>query len=120
MRYFILGLEDSGGNHSQCDEFWIRLNRFGTVDGPHLITTSVRPIECVVRKTLVAQIVIVAFQAFMPPTFEGFCITHIAENADVSCGGVVSLLTLLGGGVGDGCARPPIFGILPPIFRILR
>ena len=120
VRCFGLGLEDSRGNHSQCDEFWGRLNRLGTIDGPHLMTTNVRPIECVVRKTLVAQIVVVAFQAFMPPTFEGFCITHIAENADVSCGGVVSLLTLFGGGVGDGCVRPPIFRVLPPIFRILR
>ena len=84
------------------------------------MTTSVRLAERVVRKALVAQIVVVAFQAFMPPTFEGFCITHIAGNADVSCGGVVSLLTLFGGGVGDGWARPPIFRVLPPTFRIVR
>ena len=120
VKCFGLGLEDIRGNHSQCDEFWGRLNRLGTIDGPHLMTTNVRPIECVVRKTLVAQIVVVAFQAFMPPTFEGFCITHIAENADVSCGGVVSLLTYFGGAVGDVFVRPPIFRILPPTFRILR
>ena len=32
----------------------------------------------------------------------------------------MSLLILFGGGVGDGCARPPIFRVLPPTFRILR
>ena len=120
VRCFGLGLEDCRGNHSQGDEFWIRMNRFWAVDSPHPMTTSVRLIECVFRKTLIAQIVVVAFQALVPPTFEGFCTTHIAGNADVSCGGVVSLLTLFGGGVGDGCARPPIFRILPPTFKILR
>ena len=120
VRYFGLGLEDGRGNHGQCDDFWIRLNRFGAVNGPHTMTTSVRLVERMVRETLIAEIVVFAFQALMPLTSKGFYLTHIAGNADVSRGGVVNLLTLFGGGVGDGCARPPIFRILPPTFRILR
>ena len=120
VRYFGSGLEDCRGNHSQCDDFWIRLNRLGAADSPDPMTTSVRLIECVFRQTLIAQIVVVAFQALVPPTFEGFCTTHIAGNADVSCGGAMCRLILFGGGVGDRCAGPPIFRILPPIFRILR
>ena len=96
VRCFCLGLEDDRGNHSQCDDFWIRLNRLGAVDSPHSMTTSVRLIECVFRITLIAQIVVVAFQAFMPPTFEGLCTTHITGNADVPCGGSVCILTLFG------------------------
>ena len=96
------------------------MNRLGAVDGPRSMTTSVRLAERMVRETLIAEIIVFAFQALVSPTFEGFCMTYIAGNTDVSCGGVESLLTLFGGGVGDGCARPPVFRILPPTFRILR
>ena len=109
VRCFGLGLEDCRGNHSQCDDFWIRLNRLGAVDSPHSMTTSVRLVERMVRETLIAEIIVLAFQALVSPTFKGFSMTHIAGNADVSCGGFVSLLTLFGGGVSDGCTRPPIF-----------
>ena len=84
VRYFGLGLEDCRGNHGQCDDFWIRLNRFGAVDSPHPMTTSMRLIKGVFRQTMIAQIVIVTFQALVPPTFEGLCTTYIARNADVS------------------------------------
>ena len=120
VRCFGLGLEDCRGNHGQCDDFWIRMNRLRTVDGPHTMTTSVRLVERMVRETLIAEIIVFAFRALVSPTFEGFCMTYIAGNTDVSCGGVVNLLTLFGGGVGDGCARPPIFRVLQPTFRILR
>ena len=84
VRCFGLGLEDCRGNNSQGDEFWIRMNRFGAVDSPHPMTMSVRLVERMVRETLIAEIVVFAFQALVPPTFEGLGMTHIAGDAYVS------------------------------------
>ena len=60
------------------------------------MTTGVQLAERMVRETLIAEIIVFAFQALVSPTFKDFNMTHIAGNADVSCGGAVFLLTPFG------------------------